>query len=129
MTPTFDFEKALAPSKAFTALSIAKTESLIALNTALLTKYSNLTLANVKSAMEIKDLEAAQAFFAKQGDVAKEVAETMMEDGKAVAKIGEEYTAEVQKLVTETSKEAVEATKEVAAKAAPAKKAPAKKAA
>ena len=129
MTPTFDFEKALAPSKAFTALSIAKTESLIALNTALLTKYSSLTLANVKSAMEVKDLEAAQAYFAKQGESAKEMLETMMEDGKAVAKIGEEYSAEVQKLVAETGKDVVEATKEVAAKAAPAKKAPAKKAA
>lgn len=129
MTPTFDFEKAFAPSKAFAALSIAKTESLIALNTELLTKYSGLAMTNVKSAMEVKDLEAAQAYFAKQGESAKEVLETMMEDGKAVAKIGEEYTAEVQKLVAESSKDVVEATKEVAAKAAPAKKAPAKKAA
>lgn len=129
MTPTFDFEKALAPSKAFAALSIAKTERLIALNTELMTKYSGLTMTNVKSAMEVKDLEAAQAFFAKQGDVAKEVMETMLEDGKTIAKIGEEYTAEVQKLVAEAGQEAVEATKEVAAKVTQAKKAPAKKAA
>lgn len=129
MIQTFDFEKAFAPSKALTALSIAKTESLVALNTELMNKYSAFAFANVKSAMEVKDLEAAQAYFAKQPDVAKEVVESMMEDGKAIAKIGEEYSAEVQKLVADASKEAVEATKGAAVKAVPAKKEPAKKAA
>ncbi|WP_022950234.1 TIGR01841 family phasin [Leucothrix mucor] len=104
MTQTFDFEKAMAPSKAFAALAIEKSESLIALNTALLNKYSAMSIANAKAALEVKDAEAAQAYFAKQAESAKEVMESLVEDSKAVAKISEEYTAEVQKLVADSVK-------------------------
>ncbi|PWQ98880.1 TIGR01841 family phasin [Leucothrix pacifica] len=104
MTQAFDFEKALAPSKAMTSLAIEKAEALIALNTELLSKYSAMTIANTKEAIEVKDAEAAKAYFSKQGDVAKEVMESIMEDSKKVAKISEEYTAEVQKLVAESVK-------------------------
>lgn len=104
MTQAFDFEKALAPSKAMTSLAIEKAEALIALNTELLTKYSQMTIANTKAAIEVKDAEAAKEYFSKQGEVAKEVMESMMEDSKKVAKISEEYTAEVQKLVAESVK-------------------------
>ncbi len=104
MTQPFDFEKAMAPSKAMTSLAIKKAEELIALNTELLTKYSAMTIANTKEAIEIKDAEAAKAYFAKQGEVAKEVMENMMEDSKKVAKISEEYASEVQKLVTDSVK-------------------------
>ncbi|WP_169446317.1 phasin family protein [Leucothrix mucor] len=111
MTQAFDFEKAMAPSKAFAALAIEKSESLIALNTALLNKYSAMTIANAKAAMEVKDAEAAKAYFAEQNAKAKEIMEGLVEDSKAVAKISQDYTAEVQKLVTTSSKEAVEAVK------------------
>ena len=104
MTQAFDFEKAMAPSKAFTALAIEKAEALIALNTELLNKYSAMTIANTKAAMEVKDADAAKEYFSKQGEAAKEVMESMMEDSKKVAKISEEYTAEVQKLVAESVK-------------------------
>jgi len=99
MSQAFDFEKAMAPSKALTSLAIEKAESLIALNTELLNKYSAMTIANAKEAVEVKDPDAAKAYFAKQGDVAKELLESLVEDSKQVAKISEEYTTEVQKLV------------------------------
>lgn len=104
MTQAFDIEKAMAPSKAFTALAIEKAEALISLNTSLLNKYSAMTIANAKEAIEVKDQDAAQAYFAKQGDVAKEVLESLVADSKEVAKISEEYTAEVQKLVADSVK-------------------------
>jgi phasin family protein len=131
MTQVFDFEKAMAPSKALTALSIQKTESLIALNTQLMHKYSAMSIANAKAAIELKDADGLKAYFEKQADVVKEVMESLAEDGKAMAKIGEEYATEVQKLVTDASQEVVAATKEVVASskavlAAPAAKKPAK---
>lgn len=142
MMQTFDFEKAMAPSKALTALSIQKTESLIALNTKLMNKYSAMSIANAKAAIELKDAEAVKAYFEKQADVVKEVMQSLTEDGKAIAKIGEEYATEVKKLVTDASQDVVAATKEAVAsskaalaapvaevKAAPAKAAPAPKAA
>ena len=104
MTQAFDFEKAMAPSKALTSLAIEKAEALIALNTQLLTKYSSMTIANTKEAFEIKDAEGAKAYFSKQGDAAKEAMESLVADSKQVAKISEEYTAEVQKLVAESTK-------------------------
>ena len=103
MTQAFDFEKALAPSKALTSLAIEKTESLMALNMQLMSKYSAMAVANAKAAMEVKDADAAKAYFTKQGDVAKNMMESLVEDGKAVAKIGSEYTAEVQKLVSKAA--------------------------
>lgn len=129
MTPVFDFEKAFAPSKALTALSIAKTESLIALNTQLMSKYSAMTIANAKAAIKLKDADAVKAYFEKQSDVVKEVMESLVEDSKAIAKIGEEYAAEVQKLVTEAGQEVVAATKEAVETGKEALAAPAKPAA
>ena len=111
MTQAFDFEKAMAPTKAFAALAIEKSESLIALNTALLNKYSAMTIANAKAAMEIKDADAAKAYFTAQSEKAKEMMDDLVADSKAVAQISQDYTAEVQKLVTATSKDAVEAVK------------------
>ena len=104
MTQAFDFEKAMAPSKAFTSLAIEKAEALIALNTELLNKYSAITISNAKAAIEVKDAEAAKEYFAKQGDTAKSVMESLVEDSKKVAKISEEYTTEVQKLVADSVK-------------------------
>lgn len=103
MTQVFDFEKAFAPSKAMVALAIEKTESLVALNVQLMNKYSAMTLENAKAAMEVKDADAAKEYFTKQGDVAKSLMDSLVEDSKAVAKIGSEYTAEVQKLISKAA--------------------------
>ena len=54
--------------------------------------------------MDVKDADAAKEYFTKQSEAAKEVMESLVDDSKKVAKISEEYTTEVQKLVADSVK-------------------------
>mgnify|MGYP001552267271 CR=1 FL=1 len=99
--PQFDMEKFMAPSKKLAELSIANTERMIALNTEMFTKYTNLVMANAKEALTIADVDGATAYMQKQPEVANNVVESIVADAKVVADLGKEYGENVQKLITE----------------------------
>lgn len=99
--PKFDIETFLAPSKKLAEMSIANTERMVAMNTEMFTKYTNLIMANAKEAMAIADVDGATAYMQKQPEVANTMVESIVADAKVVAELGKEYTDNVQKLVTE----------------------------
>ena len=98
---------------------------MVALQSKNFEKYSALVLANMKEAAQVSDLEQSKAFFEKQADLSKQVAEDFAADVQEFAELGKEYAEEMQKLVTENVEKLTQST--TAAPAAPAaKKAPAR---
>ena len=93
-------EELLAPAKALTELTLANLEKVASLNADLYTKYVNLVLDNVRAAMKVADADSAKSFMEKQNSVAKEVVDSIIADTKIYSELNQEYTAEVQKLVT-----------------------------
>lgn len=104
MAQPFTFPQAdefLAPFKAFNELALANAEKMVALQSKNFEKYSQLTLSNMQEAAKLTDLEQSKAYFAKQSDLGKKIAEDFTADMKEVVALGQAFTADVQKLVTE----------------------------
>ena len=104
MAQQFELPKAeelLAPVKALNELAIANAEKLVALQSKNFEKYSKIALSSLQEASAVADLEQSQAYFKKQGEVSKQVAEDFAADMKEVAELGQAYVAEVQKVVSE----------------------------
>ena len=94
-------EELLAPMKALNELALSNAEKMIKLQSQNFEKYSKLALGTMQEATSVRDLEASKAFFTKQGEVSKKVAEDMAADMKTYADLGQSYMAEVQKVVSE----------------------------
>ena len=123
MFPTFEMPKAeefLAPFQSLNALAMSNMEALVALQTKNFEKYSTLTLATIKEASAITDIEQSKAFMEKQAELSKQVTEELTADATTVVEMSKAYTAEVQKLVAANVEKATEAAQKVEA---PAKKA------
>ena len=104
MAPTFEFpnaEEMLAPFKTLNELAMANAEKLVSLQSKNFEKYSNIVLSNMKEAAQVSDLEQSKAFFEKQAELSKQVAEDFAADVQEITDLGKEYATEVQKLVTE----------------------------
>lgn len=97
-------EKLLAPVVELNQLALAKTEKLVDLQVAAVRKYAAMALGNWKQALQVKDLAGAQKYAAGQNDVVKQVMEDIAQDAKAMAELGKEYAAEVQKLISVPAK-------------------------
>ena len=93
-------EEAIAPAKALSELALSNTERLVDLQVESLRKYSTVVIESCKAALAVKDLDGAQKYVAKQGEVAKEVVESMVNDAKVVVELGRDYASEVQKVVS-----------------------------
>ncbi|MCB1757699.1 MAG: phasin family protein [Gammaproteobacteria bacterium] len=107
-------EEFLAPFKAFNELALANAEKLVALQSKNFEKYSQLALSNLQEAVQVSDLEQSKAYFAKQGDLSKQVAEDLTADLKEVIELGQAFTADVQKLMSENVAKANSSVKPVA---------------
>ena len=94
-------EEILAPFKAFNELALANVEKLVAMQTKNFEKYSKIALSSMQEAAKITDLEQSQAYFTKQGELSKKVAEDFAADMKAIAELGQSYLTDAQKLVSE----------------------------
>ncbi len=94
-------EKVLAPVVALNKIALAKTEKLVDLQIAAVRKYSDVALTSWKEALAANDPAAFQKYLAGQTQVAKEVVESVLNDAKTVAELGQEAAQEVQKLVSE----------------------------
>ena len=103
-------EEILGNVRAVNEVVLANSERMVAMNLAFLRRQADVTLAAMRAAMDVKDLNGMQAYMASQGEVAREVAEGMVADAKVVAQLGAETVAEVTDIVSAN----VEAAKKAA---------------
>ncbi len=95
---------ALGPVHKFNQLAVANVEKLAALQLASLQDYSDLSIAQLKAALEISDVESLQDYVKKQAELASAVREKLVADAKAVTELGGEFSSEAKKLAEESFK-------------------------
>lgn len=107
-TITEQTRNVFTPAQEFTRLIFSNTEKLVALQLASVQSYSELGFANLKELVEINDVDAFKDYMGKHMEFLKQVNERFVDDAKAVAELGNEFTAEVHKIGQESVKAASE---------------------
>ena len=97
-------KKLLAPVQALNQLAVNNAEKLVALQIASLERNAALGFSQLRAALEVKDVEAFQAYINNQYELVKTVSDGIAEDAKAVAELGTEFSAKVQELSKENMK-------------------------
>jgi phasin family protein len=85
-------------------LLVDNAEKLVAMQIASVQSYYALGFSNLKALLEVNDAEAFQAYIGKHSELVKSVSERFAGDAKAVAELGGDFGAEVQKLGQESVK-------------------------
>lgn len=89
---------ALAPVQELNKLYIYNIEKLFEIQLNSARDYTEICLDQMRSASEIKDQQALEAFLSKQGETFKSIGEKVIADSQAVANIGSEFSSEAQKI-------------------------------
>jgi len=96
---TAQAEEMMAPAREMSELALKKTEKLVNLQVAALKNYAQLGIAHWRAALAVTDADAAKDFMAKHRAYVETVTETATKDANAVMELGNDYVAEVQKVL------------------------------
>ncbi len=94
----------LAPVQALNQLAVDNAEKLVALQVASLERYVALGFSQLRALLDVNDAEAFQAYLGKQNEFVRSVRDEFVEDAKAVAELGGEFSEKVQELGQESIK-------------------------
>ncbi|MBB3185630.1 phasin family protein [Halomonas fontilapidosi] len=108
---TAQFESMLAPARAFAALSVDMTEKLVNAQFEAAQAYTDTSLAQLRSLMEVKDAEGLKSYMEGQQKVANELTERLKGDAEKVVALQQEFAKESQKLTESNVKQAQEGAK------------------
>ena len=117
---TAQLESFFAPARAFAALSVGFTEKLVNAQLEATKAYSDASLAQLRSLVEVKDPEGLKSYLEGQQEVAKDLTERLKGDAEKVVALHQEFVQESQKLTESSIKQAQESaqqTTETATKA------------
>ena len=101
-----------APARAFAALSVDYTEKLVNAQLEATKAYTDTSLAQLRSLVEVKDAEGLKGYMEGQQQVAKELTERLKGDAEKVVALQQEYAQESQKLTEGSVKQAQESAKQ-----------------
>ena len=121
--------KYFEPAREINALALDNVEKLLDIQLKSINDTARLSVEQLKSAADIKDVDSLKKYFTDQAEIVKALGERFIKDSQAALELGVSYTDKVQQIVTETIKPdtTVEATtaktaSETATKAAPKSK-------
>ena len=109
---TAQFASMFAPARAFAALSVDVTEKLANAQFEAARAYTDTSLAQLRSLVEVKDAEGLKSYMEGQQKVANELTERMKGDAEKVVALQKEFAEESQKLTESNVKQAQESAKE-----------------
>ena len=92
-------EEMMAPARQLNELALSNFEKLVDLQLENARKYASVALDSMKAAAAVKDAEGAKDYLTKQADAARKAAEDMVADSKMLVQMGQDYSAEVQKIL------------------------------
>ncbi len=118
------FGELLAPARKLNALLLDNAEKLSSFQLEAMRSYLDLSLSQVRGALEVNDIQSLQAYVGNQSKVAETFGQKLSEDASNLAHMGKEFGAEVQKLAQENVAVFSQATQNVQQKAASVAKAP-----
>ena len=108
-------EKYLEPIREINALALENAEKLLDIQLKSINDTAHLSVAQLKSATEIKDAEGLKDYISGQTEVARNLGERFVKDTQAALELGASYADKVQQVFTRTVKP--ETTQKAATKA------------
>ena len=97
--------KYFEPVREINALTLKNVEKLLELQLQSVNDTARLSLEQLKSAADIKDVEGLKKYFSGQAEVAQAFGERLVRDGQTAVELGISYTDKVQQIVVETLKQ------------------------
>ena len=96
-------EKYFEPVQQLNALTVANIEKLVNRQLAAINEAAEISVNQLKSAVEVKDVEGLQTYLQGQAEAARTISERFVEDSKYAVELGTEFNNEVQKLIKESA--------------------------
>lgn len=90
-----------APAKKLNALAVDNFEKLAQFQLENAKAYTDLSVEQLRAALDVNDAKSLQAFVSNQQKVAKTVGEKLTADAQTLAALGKQFATEVQKLAQE----------------------------
>ena len=91
-------DRFLAPVREFNSLAVAQFEKLAALQIASLQEYTELGLAQMKSASAVQNVADVQDYLTRQNDYLKIVGEKFAADVRGMVELSKEFTEDAQQI-------------------------------
>lgn len=99
-------EKLIGPVREINEVAVDKTEKLMKLQVAALQGYTKLAIGHWRAALAVKDADSMKEFVGKQREYVEAVAEKAAKDASALMELGNDYVAEVQKILKDNAEKA-----------------------
>lgn len=96
---TAQAEKMIGPVREINEVAVDKTEKLMKLQLSALENYTKLAISHWRAALEVKDADSMKEFVGKQRDYVEAVAEKAAKDASAMMELGNDYVAQIQKVL------------------------------
>ncbi len=103
-------EEFVAPVIALNKIALSYTEKLVDLNLTVLRKQADAVLAGWREALAIKDAGGAKEYLTHQGEAARDVVESYVDEAKTVTEMNQEAADEVRKVVEDSITKATKQT-------------------
>ena len=119
--------KYFEPVREINALALENVEKLLDIQLKSINDTARLSVEQLKSAADIKDVDGLKKYITDQAEAVKSLGERFIKDSQTALELGVNYTDKVQQIVSETIKQdapvtAAASASETAAKAAPKSK-------
>lgn len=103
---TAQAEKIIGPVREINEVAADKTEKLVKIQVSALQGYAKLAIGHWRAALGVKDADSMKAFVAKHREYVEAVTEKAAKDASAVMELGNDYVAEVQKVLKDSAEKA-----------------------
>ena len=107
-----------APLTKMNALMVDNMEKMTDFQLSTIKSYAELSLDQMKKAVEIKDVESLRTFSSAQAEVASTVNKKIMEDAKTLSDLANDFKGQVESIWKEATAETTKAPEKKAAKSA-----------
>ncbi|MDX1527741.1 MAG: phasin family protein [Gammaproteobacteria bacterium] len=99
-------DRMMAPVRAMNEVAVEKTEKLVKLQANAFQSYAKMAIDHWRDALKVKDADSAKDFMSKQRAYVESVAEKANKDASAMMELGNDYVAEVQKILKDSAAKA-----------------------
>lgn len=107
-----------APLTKLNSLMVDNMEKMTEFQLTTIKSYAELSIDQMKKAVEIKDAESLRSFSSAQAEVASTVNKKIMEDAKTLSDLANDFKGQVESIWKDATTEATKAPEKKAAKSA-----------
>ncbi|WP_338073452.1 phasin family protein [Billgrantia kenyensis] len=104
----------LGPARAYATLSLEYTEKLVAAQLDAAKSYTDTSLAQARSLLDVRDADSLRTYVEKQQQFATNISERLKNDAEKVVSLNQDFFQQSQKLAESNLKQAQQATSQAA---------------